>query len=202
MSKDLPDLPDLPGLPDLIDPARAVAHSQHYAGTISANALARLQSLIAEPGEDLVYSLRFGRDDARRSVVHVAVRGRLRLTCQRCLGMMDWLFDEHSVLALVQGFDEAARLPDDYDPLLLEEPLLRPLRLIEDEVLLAVPAITRHLQCDGPDSLPADLPRPMRPEPLSPEPLSPEPLSPERVQESDQDVSPFAVLAEWKANRR
>lgn len=162
-------------LPDLIDPLRAVAQAQHYSGRLCVSALARVQSLIAPPPivdssivdssmmdkrSELIYSLRFARDDAHRAVVHVEVRGELSLVCQRCLSVMKWPVVEQSVLALVQGFDEAAALPDDYDPLMPalmpngipDGFLLRPLELIEDEVLLAIPAIARHPHCDLPNS--------------------------------------------------
>jgi len=66
------------------------------------------------------------------------------LRCQRCVGTF-WL-DVHTkpVLALVEGPDEAADLPEEYDPLLLEDRLVRSDALIEDELLLAVPPIPRH----------------------------------------------------------
>jgi methionyl-tRNA formyltransferase len=41
---------------------------------------------------------------------------------------------------------EAEALPDAYDPLLLETPLIRPRDLIEDELILAVPAVPRHAE--------------------------------------------------------
>nr|WP_328988181.1 YceD family protein [Thiorhodovibrio winogradskyi] len=152
-----------------------------------------------------MYSLHFARDVARRPVVHVAARGLLRLTCQRCLGIMDWRLDEYSVLALVQGFDEAGRLPDNYDPLLLEEPLLQPLKLIEDEILLAIPAIPRHPRCNAPDSPLTGPPKSLDLAPLMPNRAhSGLPLAEDRAesaQASSQDASPFAVLADWNASR-
>ncbi len=136
-------------LPDLLDPWRAVAHAQHYAGEISQHALSRLSSLLAEPGGVVAYRLTFGRDESGRARVQLGITALLRLHCQRCLEVMDWPIDEQVDLALVQGLDEAAALSDTYDPLLLDGSMLRPALLIEDEVLLAIPAIPRHSQCDS-----------------------------------------------------
>jgi uncharacterized protein len=49
-------------------------------------------------------------------------------------------------LALVSGLDEARGLPEIYDPLLVEDRLIRSSDLIEDELILAVPAIPRHAE--------------------------------------------------------
>ncbi len=56
-------------------------------------------------------------------------------------------------MAVVKGLDEAARLPDAYDPLLPEEATLDPAALVEDELLLAVPPVPRHVEgtCEAPD---------------------------------------------------
>jgi uncharacterized protein len=187
---------DLPDLPELVDPWRAVAQAQQYAGSLAVDALPRLRALVAESVGELSYSLHFGRDDARRAVVQISTKGVLRLRCQRCLQEMDWPVDEQSVLALVQGLDEAARLPECYDPLMLAETLLRPRVLIEDEVLLAIPAIARHLRCEGSDSPTAN--------PQSDMLMSSAAVlasEDEQTREASDVQSPFAVLADWKADR-
>lgn len=215
-------------LPDLIDPWRAVAQARKHSGCIAIDALPRLRSLVAECREELSYSLSFGRDDAHRAVVRVRTRGLLRLQCQRCLQPMDWPVDETTVLALVQGLDEAAGLPDHYDPLMLEEPLLRARTLIEDEVLLAIPAIARHETCDMPESHPASnfqAQQSQTPKECSARECLPEgnliesprggpypwagmptglPVDrtiDEPAPARSDDASPFAILADWKASR-
>jgi uncharacterized metal-binding protein YceD (DUF177 family) len=46
--------------------------------------------------------------------------------------------------AAVSGLDEANRLSEEYDPLLVEGRLVRPLELIEEELLLLLPQIAVH----------------------------------------------------------
>jgi uncharacterized protein len=118
------------------------------------------------------YQLRFGRDANRRALVWLDVRARLSLSCQRCLGVLEFPVDAQTTLVLVQGLDEAAGLPDDYDPLLPSEPLLRPMQLIEDELLLAIPTIPRH---DAQDCL--DLEAVLPPPEPEPEPKAANPFA-------------------------
>jgi uncharacterized protein len=47
-------------------------------------------------------------------------------------------------LSPVSGPVEAESLPDEYDPLMLEDALLHPIDLIEDELILAIPPAPRH----------------------------------------------------------
>lgn len=196
-------------LPDLLDPARAVAQAREYGGCVRVGSLPRLRPLVANARGELRYCLRFARDGAHRAVVHVVVRGVLSLFCQRCLEVMEWPVDEQSALALVRGFDEAAALPDDYDPLILDETLLRPLSLVEDEVLLAIPAIPRHSWCESPE--PRVLARPLgdcrsldaRAGETGGEQLDDQAMDAQgaRVKGADPDASPFAALADWSADR-
>lgn len=116
--------------------------------------LTRVVPLLADPCGEINYQLAFSRDDLGRALVRVSVNGLLRLHCQRCLDILEWRIEERALLALVLGLDEAARLPDrlpdapnGYEPLLIDASRLRPLSIIEDEVLLALPAIPRHADC-------------------------------------------------------
>jgi len=66
------------------------------------------------------------------------------VTCQRCLRPMEIRIDETISLNLVQGLDEAERLSDGHDPLLVGNDGVKPLDLVEDELLLAIPHVPRH----------------------------------------------------------
>jgi uncharacterized protein len=49
-----------------------------------------------------------------------------------------------TLLCVVQGFDEAEQLPEQCDPLMLDEDVVRILNLIEDELILALPSAPMH----------------------------------------------------------
>lgn len=164
-------------LPDLIDPWRAVQRRACYAGEIALHQLARLRPLLVETSGMVAYRLEFGNDGDGRMVVHGYTRAVLALQCQRCLEVVEIPVAAELSLALVQGCDEAARLPAHYEPWSLEEQTLCPRDIIEDELLLAVPAIPRH---------PAGSCVPPGGESL-------------RMPFEHEVIHPFAALARWKS---
>jgi uncharacterized protein len=142
-------------LPELLDPRKACAQGEAYRGDLPLAGLRRLAGLAdtgqlardqGSGGGQVAYRLSFRRDDSGRDLVLGSVRGQLRLCCQRCGQPFDLAVDADLALAVVAGIDEAEALPDAYDPLLLETPLIRPRDLIEDELILAVPAVPRHAE--------------------------------------------------------
>lgn len=131
-------------LPDLVDPWRAAESSAIFAGRLPLSALPRLRALLIDTAGDVVYRLAFFRDSGERAVVIGDVDACLSLRCQRCLKAMEHRVNARVELALVAGLDEVERLPDSHDPLLVTDHLIRPLDLIEDELLLGLPQIPRH----------------------------------------------------------
>jgi uncharacterized protein len=144
-----------------VDAMRSVDGGRSFVGRVELTSLPRVAPLLMSSnfGEEqsgacaAEYALRFGRDEAGRATVRGNVRGLLRLRCERCNAVLELPVDSDIALAIVQGLDEASRLPDVYDPLLLEDGSLDLRSLVEDELLLAVPAIPRHEAgvCRAPD---------------------------------------------------
>jgi len=133
-----------PVLPSLLDPWRAVDNCAVFAGCLPLSGLSRLRDLLLEAAGDVRFRLAFSRDEARRGVLRCEVAATLRLPCQRCLEALDHRVEMSTWLALVSGTEEERRLPDRYDPLPVEDGLIRPGDLIEDELLLALPQISMH----------------------------------------------------------
>jgi uncharacterized protein len=100
-------------------------------------------------GASADFSLRFERDSDGRFVVRGRVQARLVLQCQRCLGPMIFDVDRPILLAFVHNDEQAIALPDAYDPWVVREDLVNAQELVEDELLLALPAVPRHPAEDG-----------------------------------------------------
>ena len=124
------------------------------------------------------YSLIFQRDDAGRSVVTGTCALEIRPTCQRCLGRVDIGLDCALSLALIGNEAQADDLPPALDPAVVEHDRLRPLDLVEEELLLALPLVPMHPVGDCPGHAAAHL----------------EPSAPE-VGDEETRENPFAVLA-------
>ena len=139
-------------LPELLDPRRAVALGSSFEGQMEIARLSRLRPMLASTEGSVDYRLSFGKDERGYGVVTGRVVGDLRVRCQRCNDAMILPVDSELSLALTEGLDEAAALPDEYDPLLLDGRLMRSSELIEDELLLAVPVVPRHPEgsCEAP----------------------------------------------------
>ncbi len=151
--------------PDLLDPRKAVAQRSVFEGELALRRLPRLAKLLwraevdeparipaqtdEQPGSGSVrYRFEFGPDADGRATVSGQVAGLLPLRCQRCFERYDLAVDTAVSLALASGIDEAKALPSQYEPLMIEDRLMRPADLIEDELILAVPAIPRHREGD------------------------------------------------------
>jgi uncharacterized protein len=50
-------------------------------------------------------------------------------------------------LGIVRSLDEADLLPESFEPLLLEEEIIPLADIVQEELLLAIPAIPQHPQC-------------------------------------------------------
>ena len=140
-------------LPDLLDPRKAVGQSARFDGRLELRRLPRLSPLLFDDDGELRgsdtsvrYRLEFGRDGDGRGIVSGFVSAALPLRCQRCFSAYELEVEAPISLALVEGLDEAGALPEQYEPLLVEERLIRPVDLVEDELILAVPAIPRHAE--------------------------------------------------------
>jgi uncharacterized protein len=105
--------------------------------------------LLAEPTGVVRFELEFFRDARQRHCVRGQVWGWLRLLCQRCLEPVEVQVRAALLLALVQGHEEAAQLPDEYDPLMASDDSIHLLDLVEDEILLALPLIPAHTEGEG-----------------------------------------------------
>jgi len=172
-------------LPDFADPMRLCALGKRYEGAIPLADLSRLAPLLTSTEGEAAFALAFQMDAERRPSVEVRVRANLPVQCQRCLGTMVHAVDAETRLVVVGGPDEAERLPGDVDPLLVEGERFALHSLIEDELLLALPAAPRHPVEDCEVAVDAvNSPSEQRSE-----------------SEALDQESPFAVLAEWKGDK-
>jgi uncharacterized protein len=83
--------------------------------------------------------------------LHLQARTSLQLQCQRCLQPMAVLLDVQPSLRFVRGEALAEALDEDSDEdVLALTPALDLQPLIEDELILALPLVPRHIVCPQP----------------------------------------------------
>ena len=131
--------------PGLIDGLQFARAAETLKGTLDSSQLPRLAEMrCATTG--LSFEIR-GRTDAEgRGWLQVLTKGTLTLECQRCLGPLEFPLALRSELMLAESERDIETADDDVDRV----PAGKEMdvgRLIEDEVLLALPMAPRHEQC-------------------------------------------------------
>ncbi len=103
--------------------------------------------MITNPEDEVDVDLRFDRA-GRMLVVTGSVRAELDVVCQRCLEPVHVVVDQAVNLGLVTTLEEGDLVPESFEPLVLEQEQIRFSDIVEDELILAIPAIPRHEHCD------------------------------------------------------
>ncbi len=182
-------------LPVEVDPFRLVDQGRIFDGRIPLNDFPRLKEQLfkgeseniddVDIDENIVnVHLEFTRTDTRLPVVRGTISSALQMTCQRCLKGTEELFETKLEVVLVSSDAQAEKLQEGFDTWLVEEQQMFLRDFIEDEILLALPLVIAHEECDAARKLIEALP---------------EDEFSEVQQEED---NPFAVLKVLKSSKK
>ncbi|MGH8398426.1 MAG: YceD family protein [Gammaproteobacteria bacterium] len=83
-------------------------------------------------------------DQAGHKIVRGQAQAVIGLTCQRCFGDLSCPVTVDFNLIWVRSEDDAAQLPETYEPLVSATGNVKLAVLIEDELLLALPMVAVH----------------------------------------------------------
>jgi uncharacterized protein len=131
-------------LPAFIEPFRLAEQHGTIEGQTDLAGMARLTSLLASDQGTCDVALQFDVDAQRIRHVSGTIRGQLTMTCQRCLQPMTLAVESTVSLALVRTDGELDRLPEGYEPAMVPEDKLKLKDLIEEELILNLPAVALH----------------------------------------------------------
>jgi uncharacterized protein len=130
--------------PEQIYPLRLARHGETLKGSVAPEQMPRLAELAEERGGRAQFELRFDHDEDGQACVRGHIGASLVMLCQRCLEPMHVDVECEVSVALVHEDAEAAALDIRYEPLMVgDEPVSLP-RLVEDEIMLALPNFSRH----------------------------------------------------------
>lgn len=141
-------------LPERVDAGRMVEARRQFRGALPMASLQRLREALADTRGEVAYELEFGREPLGVPFVAVRAHARLSLQCQRTLEVFEYPLDVDLRLGLIEHEREEARLPPGYEPLLVEGGVLEPAKVIEDELLLALPAFPVKPGSEPPEEAP------------------------------------------------
>ncbi|MBB6064519.1 uncharacterized protein HNR76_001055 [Pseudoxanthomonas broegbernensis] len=152
-----------------------VATGRRFEGGVPLSAMARLGGSLADAEGECRFALEFGCDALQVPFVELSIEAGLPLVCQRSLERFVFPVKSVQRLGLIRDEADDAALPPGYEALLVpEDGQLRPLDLVEDELVLALPVVPV-----APDSRPID-------------------HTWSAGEEEQQAASPFAALASLK----
>ncbi|HED33355.1 MAG TPA: hypothetical protein ENJ08_03935 [Gammaproteobacteria bacterium] len=107
------------------------------------NRLKRLADAVFSDRGELEANLVFDRA-GRIPFIDGKITAVLHLQCQRCMQEMELKVDNKFKLGLVLNETQAAELPDEFEPYLVESDTNYLAEILEEELLLALPLVAKH----------------------------------------------------------
>ncbi len=139
-------------LPKYIDPLHLADKRSVLKGQIPLSCFDRLAELVLNDTGSVSVDLSFGRE-GKLAFIEGKIESTLNLVCQNCLQAVTWPIDNAIKLGVVNSIEEAGRLPDDFEPFLLEQDKVLLKDIVEDELLLILPQFPKHSHdCRNQDS--------------------------------------------------
>ena len=119
-----------------------VAARRGFTGRLPLSSMPRLRDALAGDQGEVAFALQFDRDALQVPYVELRIDAGLPLLCQRTLQRFVFPVALVQRLGLIRDEADEAALPEGYEPLLLaQDGGLRPVELVEDELILAVPVV-------------------------------------------------------------
>jgi DUF177 domain-containing protein len=131
-------------LPEYIDPWHFGEMGKEVSGYAELSKLPRLAEMLVDQDGKAEFVFRFRKGKKQRIHITGYVCASLKLECQRCLEPVCIPIATEIDAVVVEGFEEAERLPGEYEPLMAGEKLIRLYDVVEDELLLALPYVAMH----------------------------------------------------------
>ena len=130
-------------LPKTVEVRTLAAREVTISGSLPVDRLPRLSGLIVSASRPFDVVARCFRDEEARYVLELHVSGAVEAACQRCLTPVSVPVDALSCLAVVWTDEQAAQLPNRYEPLVAEAEIDL-WQLVEEELLLFLPSYSYH----------------------------------------------------------
>lgn len=135
-------------IPRTVEPYKLAANAEQLEGVVPFAMMPRLDEMVGEQKGDCHARLVFDIDEQGQRYIEGHLDARVTLHCQRCLEPMAVDIESDFLLGLIVGDSQAAHLPRQYEPVLVEDEQLELVRVIEDELLLSLPQVVYHQEAD------------------------------------------------------
>lgn len=130
--------------PDQIAPIQFARNGKSIHHTLAITDFERARSMLVDDSGSLSVELQFSSDESNLPTLSGTLQATVQLSCQRCTEPMDITIESQFNMALILDEAEEAGLPEQYEPLLVDEKSFSLRDFIEDELILAIPIVSSH----------------------------------------------------------
>lgn len=138
-------------LPVHFDPVHYAKAGYEFNGSVSQAQLQRLMTEVLPSDEDVQVEIRFHTVGRRK---YPAMAGRIQTTlmleCQRCMEPMAYAVDTDFAVCFIDSETQEDELPEGYEAYISSDEVFVLNDLLEEELLLHVPLIPKHEDCENP----------------------------------------------------
>jgi len=132
-------------LPELIDPVVFAERTSHLVGSVKFQRMDRLSEFLFDKEGGLDVDLHFYKE-GKVPTIEGHIEGHLSLICQTCLQALPWDVRKEVKIGMVQTIEQADRLEDGLEPMVITEGKMSFPGMVEDEVIIALPDYPRHTE--------------------------------------------------------
>ncbi len=132
-----------------VDPYLQARRARHMQGSISLAKFERLVDALSRADGDVDVDIQFGHGVSGKAQAQfqLGLSATLIAECQRCLGEVNYPISSDKTMMLVKDKEALAKVPEEFEPVLVEEDKLSLMSIIEDELLLSLPLMFKHDAC-------------------------------------------------------
>ncbi|MCB1647087.1 MAG: DUF177 domain-containing protein [Pseudomonadales bacterium] len=164
-------------LPLLVNHRKLVSDKARLEGTIPFDSLGRFTDLLLDKDGDVQARLEFRKGKRQKTLVVGNLQAAVSVTCQKCLEPMTLALETNFRTLILKTDEELDALEQEDDGFVCPDEMLPLTDLIEDELIVGMPMVTRHEACEIDAA------------------LAPEP---EEIRGKGDTYKPFAALADMK----
>lgn len=135
-------------LPIEVNPFRLIEQRRELDGEFPIKHFSRIADLLADNEGVISAKLSFGKNELNLPSIHGHLTGQLSLICQRCMKASTYTIDNPIDLVMVTSDEAAERLQGSHETYLVVEGRIFLQDFVEDEILLNIPQMVMHDQCE------------------------------------------------------
>lgn len=139
-------------LPELLDHRKLANQHGMIEGFFPIQRLQRLCEMLVDQVGDVSLKLEFSKGAKGRTEVNGHLEAEVRLECQLCLQPVTQKLSGELSVIVVNSESELEKLDDAQDGIVHADKLIALASLVEDELMLMVPMISRHQDGECPDN--------------------------------------------------